>query len=206
MKLYSHPLSGNSHRARALLGILGIEHEEVVVDLKTGAHKKPEFLKLNPKGQVPVLQDGNVLLRDSTAILVYLARRYAPDDRWLPSEPAIQAEVQQWLSTAVNEIQAGPFVVRLVKIAGAPLDYDAAVGKTRSLFDEVVEPHLADREWLAAAHPTIADLACYSYIARVTEGDFSLEPYSAIRAWLARVEGIKGFVPMVRIEDLHQGG
>lgn len=202
MKLHGHPLSGNSHRAKTFLSILGLDFEDVFVDLRAGAHKAPEYLKLNPLGQVPVFEDGDLVLRDSTAILVYLARTHDRDNQWLPADATGQAKVQQWLSTAVNEIQNGPFVLRAIKLFGMPADRDAAVAKTEALFGNLFEPHLTGRDWLVNDRPTIADLACYSYIARVTEGDFSLEPYPAIRAWLERIEQIEGFSPMVHAADL----
>lgn len=202
MKLHGHPLSGNAHRAKTFLSILGVDYEDVFVDLKAGAHKAPDFLALNPLGQVPVFEDGDLVLRDSTAILTYLARKFDKENKWLPVDPTGHAQVQQWLSTAVNEVQNGPFVVRAIKLFGMPADRDAAVAKTEALFGNLFEPHLKDRSWLVGDGPTLADLACYSYIARVTEGDFSLEPYPAIRAWLERIEQIDGFAPMVHAADL----
>ena len=61
---------------------------------------------------------------------------------------------------------------------------------------QVIETHLKGREFLATDHPTIADVAGYSYIAHAPEGNVSLQEYPNIRAWLARIEGLKGFVPM----------
>ena len=174
----------------------------MLVDLSKGAHKTPEFLKLNPLGQVPAFEDGDFVLRDSTAILVYLARKFDTQNKWLPTDPAGHAKVQQWLSTAVNEVQAGPFALRAIKLFGSKLDREVVLAKTKALFESLFEPHLKIHSWLAGKAPTIADLACYSYVARVTEGDFSLEPYPAICAWLQRVEGIEGFAPMAKIEDL----
>lgn len=202
MKLYGHPISGNSHRVQLFLSILGIDYDYVRVNLMNGEHKTPSFLGLNPLGQVPVLEDEGVVLRDSTAILVYLARRFDVEKRWLPMAPVEHAQVQQWLSTAVNELQAGPFVMRLVKILGAPLDYAAAARKTQSVFDALLEPHLERCRWLVGETATIADLACYGYIARAPEGGFRLEPYPAVRAWLKNVEGLDGFVPMCAAAEL----
>ena len=101
MKLYHHPLSGHSHRARLFLSLAGVEHELVEVDLATGAHKKPEFLTLNPLGQVPVLDDDGTVVADSNAILVYLAKKLGLRD-WLPQDPAASATVQKWLSVAAG--------------------------------------------------------------------------------------------------------
>ncbi|WP_390911076.1 glutathione S-transferase N-terminal domain-containing protein [Pseudosulfitobacter sp. SM2401] len=197
MKLYGHPLSGNAHRVQNMLGILRIPHENVIVDLTVGAHKLPDFLAMNPLGQVPVLIDDDLTLRDSTAILPYLARKYDATNRWLPTDAIGNAHVQEWLSIAVNEIMQGPFVVRAIKMFAMPADLNAAKAKTDDLFDALFEPHLKDRQWLAGDHATIADIACYSYIARVTDGEYSLDAYPAIRAWLTRVEDLDGFAPFV---------
>lgn len=201
MKLYGHPLSGNTHRAAALLSILGVDYENITVDLPAGAHKAPDFLALNPLGQVPVLVDGDLVLRDSTAILVYITRKFDTQNRWLPVDAVGQAQVQEWLSTAVNEVMQGPFMVRAIPLFGIPADADAAKVKTTALFDALFEPHLKNRTWLVGDSATLADLACYSYIARVTEGDFSLDAYPAISAWLARVEALDNIAPMVNAAE-----
>lgn len=205
MKLYGHPLSCNTHRVQALLSILNVDHEYEIVDLTSGAHKQPEFLAKNPLGQVPVFEDGDLTLRDSSAILIYVAHKFDTDNKWLPADPAGAAKVQQWLSTAVNEVQNGPFVLRIVKLLDAPHDYDAAKAKTEALFGDLFEPHLSENDWLVDSAPTLADLACYGYIARVTEGDFDLSAYPAIQAWIKRVEGIDGFLQMPHAKDLMGG-
>lgn len=205
MKLYGHPLSGNTHRVKALLSILGIDYDYVSVDMKSGAHKKPDFLKMNPLGQVPVLEDDGLILRDSSAILIYIARKYDTANIWLPADAASAAQVQQWLSTAVNEINAGPFRLRLIKLLGSSFDYETALAVTTWIFGDLFEPHLTKNKWLVGDKPTLADLACYSYIARVTEGDFDLSAYPSIQAWLARVEKIDGFTPMVHAAELMGG-
>ena len=81
IRIHRHPLSGHSHRVELFASLAGIAHDLIDVDLAAGAHKQADFLALNPFGQVPVIQDGDITLSDSNAILVYLARRYAPD--WL---------------------------------------------------------------------------------------------------------------------------
>jgi len=202
MKLHGHPVSGNTHRVKNFLHILGQEFDDITVDLPNRGHKAPEFLALNPLGQVPVLEDGDQVLRDSTAILVYLAAKLDSDRTWLPADPALQGEVQQWLSVAVHEIMDGPFVVRAIKLFGSPADADQANAKTSALFDNVFEPHLTGNDWLVGDAPTIADIACYSYIACVPDGDFDLTPYPQINAWLKRVEGIDGALPMQSAQEL----
>ena len=101
MKLYSHPISGHVHRVRLFLSLLGLEHEVVHVDIRKGENKAPAFLALNSFGQLPVLDDGGVVVSDSNAILVYLAKREGRTD-WLPEDAAGAAAVQRWLSVAVS--------------------------------------------------------------------------------------------------------
>ena len=203
--LFGNPISGNAHRVHTFLNLLGLDFEDRVLRPENGEHRAPDYLALNPLGQIPVLTDGDVVLRDSSAILVYLARKYDKSNKWLPEAPEKHAEVQQWLSVAVNNIMSGPALLRAIKIFNMPLDPETAESKTRSLFDSLFEQHLGKNDWLVGDSATLADIACYSYIARVTEGEFSLEPYPAIRAWLERVESIDGFAPMGHAADLLGG-
>lgn len=202
IKLYGSPVSGNSHRVYNFLHILGLPFDNKIVDFKAREQKSADFLSMNPLGQVPVLTDDNIVLRDSTAILTYLARQYDKTNQWLPTEPDQQAYVQQWLSVAVHEVMNGPFVVRGITLSGMSDDFATVKDKTESLFNELFEPHLQKNKWLVGDNPTIADIACYSYIARVTDGDFSLAPYPEMSNWLSRIESIKVFAPMLTGKEL----
>ena len=194
IRLHRHALSGHSHRVELFLSLIRQPFETVDVDLLAGAHKQPAFLALNPFGQVPVIEDGDTVVSDSNAILIYLARTYA-EENWLPRDAATAAAVQRWLSVAAGEINAGPGAARLVTVFGAGLDHERAKAIATALF-EVMEAHLDDRTFLVGDDPTIADVAGYSYIAHAPEGGVSLQPYPNIRAWLNQVESLPGFVPM----------
>ncbi|AUH51761.1 glutathione S-transferase [Chromobacterium sp. ATCC 53434] len=194
LKLYDFVLSGHSHRARLMLALLGLEYEAIPVNLAAGEHKQPDFLALNRFGQIPVLVDGDEVIADSNAILVYLARRYGHGD-WLPSDPVREARVQRWLSVAAGPLAFGPAQARLHKWRGVPLDYELAVGRAKALF-QVMEQELAERPFLAGDAATIADVALYTYTAHAPEGEIPLEPYPHVRAWLARVEALPGFLAM----------
>ncbi|MGS0891946.1 glutathione S-transferase family protein [Burkholderia stagnalis] len=194
IKVYSFPLSGHSHRVRLFLSLLGLPFETVDVDLAAGAQRAPAFLALNPLGQVPVIDDGGTVLADSNAILVYLAKRYG-DAHWLPDDPAGAAAVQRWLSFAAGPIASGPAAARLVTVFGAPLDPEAAKRTAAKLLD-VIDRELAGKPFAVGARPTIADVAAYTYLAHAPEGGVSLDPYPHLRAWLARVEALPGFVGM----------
>ena len=193
MKLYDVTLSGHAHRARLFLGLLGLDHELIPVDLTAGEHHRAEFRALNPFGQVPVLDDEGVIVPDSNAILVYLAKKHGRTD-WLPEDPAGAARVQRWLSVAAGQIAFGPCAARLVTLFGANFNHEEAIARAHAVL-KLIEQAVTGAEWLAADHATIADVALYSYIARAPEGDVDLTPYPQVRAWLARVEALPGFVP-----------
>jgi glutathione S-transferase len=195
--VYRHPLSGHAHRAELFLSLLGLPYETVDIDLAKGAQRRPEFLAKNPFGQVPVIEDDGVTVADSNAILVYLATRYDADGPWLPRDAEAAAAVQRWLSVAAGPVAAGPASARLVTVFGSKLDHETAEATAHKLF-AVMDRHLDGRAFLAASCPTIADIACYSYIAHAPEGGVPLEPYPNIRAWLARIETLPGFIAMRR--------
>jgi glutathione S-transferase len=196
LTLYDMHTSGHSHRVRLFLSILGIDYEKVPIDTRSGNNQSPEYVALNPLGQVPTLVDGAVVITDSTAALVYLAKKYG-DERWLPEDPAGAARVQRWLSTASGELYRGPVLCRAAKVFGRKLDIAAAEAWAKRLFDWM-QLHLSDRTWLASDHATIADIAMYSYVRVADEGGLDLGPYPAIERWLADVEGLDGFEAMPR--------
>jgi glutathione S-transferase len=192
MKLYHHPLSGHSHRARLFLSLLGIPHELVLVDLAKGAHKAPDFLKINPFGQVPVLDDDGIIVTDSVAILVYLAKKQRRSD-WLPEEPLAAAKVQKWLSVAAGEIAYGPAAARLITVFGANFRPEEVLARAHAVLKQI-DAELSSHPFIVATAPTIADVALYSYISSAPEGNVDLSAYPHVGAWLARVEGLPGFV------------
>lgn len=198
IKLYRSAISGHSHRVELFLSLLGLPFELVNVDLAAGAHKKPEFLAINPFGQVPVMVDDTVTLADSNAILVYLAMRYAGDaGHWLPTEPVAAANVQRWLSVAAGLLAFGPATARRIVLFKQTISTDEAVARSHALF-AVMDLQLGQSAFLAGSKPTLADVANYSYVARAPEGNVSLVGYPNLRAWLARIEALPGFLPMLK--------
>lgn len=195
LTLYDFPLSGNCYKIRLLLSMLGVDYARESVDSTSGETQTAEFKKINPRGQIPVLMDGDLVLWDSMAILVYLARRYGRDV-WLPADVRIEAQVMQWLAVSENELLYGLARARVAVLFGKPFDLDQCYREARPGLD-AMERRLADNDWLAGARATIADLACYPYVALAHEGRFSLSPYPAVQQWVARVEGLDGWVPMV---------
>ena len=195
IRLYRHALSGHSHRVQLLLSLLNLDAKLVDVDLAAGEHKQAEFLARNRFGQVPVLEDGDTVIADSNAILVYLAEKYDDANTWLPVDPVAAAEVQRFLSAAAGQVAYGPAAARLVNVFGAALDHKRAIETAHSLLG-LLETHLEGRDWLVGNNPTIADVANYAYIAHAPEGDVSLDNYPNVRAWLGRITALPGFVPM----------
>ncbi|MHA3979075.1 glutathione S-transferase family protein [Halovulum sp. GXIMD14794] len=193
IRIHGFPISGHAHRVELFASLAGIAHEVVTVDLPGGAHKQPPFLALNPFGQVPVIEDGDVVIQDSNAILVYLARKYAP--AFLPTDPVLEAQVQRFLTLAAGELAFGPAAARLITVFNAPLDADFAKATAAKVLGKL-DAHLEGREFLVGDAPTIADVAIYSYTAHAPEGGVSLEPYPNVRRLLRNVEALKGFKPM----------
>lgn len=194
MKLYDLELSGNCYKARLLASLAGISLEISPVDFLAGEHKRAPLIGLNPWGEIPILVDGDVVLRDSHAILVYLASRYAGEE-WLPKDPIRLAEVVQWLSTAANEVQNGPGAARLVDKFGYDIDKEDTLKRSARILP-LLDSHLSRNEWLAAGRPTIAECAVFPYVALAPEGGVSLDPYPNIRNWIARIKGLPHFLPM----------
>lgn len=200
IQLYGHELSGNSYKAKLLLALLGLEYEWVKVDLLKGAHKQPEFLALNPFGQVPVLTDGAVVLADAQAILVYLARQYGGDS-WLPLEPEAMARVIRWLSTTAGEVRQGPESARLYhRFRATNINLERAMQRSEFILTQL-NNHLAERQWLELGHPTIADVAVFPYVALAPDGQIDLGPYPQVLAWIDRVKHLPGFVGMAGISQ-----
>ncbi|MBX3607239.1 MAG: glutathione S-transferase [Piscinibacter sp.] len=196
IRVYTFPLSGHAHRAELFLSLLGLPFERVEVDLVRRAHKQPEFLALNPFGKVPVIDDDGTVIADSHAILVYLAQRYDAGARWLPSDPVGAAEVQRWLALSAGPLVNGAAAARWDTLTGKTVA-PAVQATARDLLGQM-QSHLAGRDWLVGASPTIADVALYSYTAHVPEGGVALEPYPAVQAWLARIEALPGFIDLPR--------
>ncbi|HEI8866275.1 TPA: glutathione S-transferase [Serratia odorifera] len=193
LKLYGTPLSGHVHRVTLLLKMLNLPYE--FIDAPAEVRHSDAYRQLNPLGQVPLLVDGDFALPDSNAIMTYLVKRYAPDSHWLPEQPQAAAQVQVWLSHAAGEVRYGPASCRLIDQFAVAEDYASALAITQRFLPQV-EQHLAHREYLATEQPTIADLACYSYLAVAPEGGISLGDYPAIRRWIARIQALPGFFAM----------
>lgn len=194
MKLYDFPLSGNCHKVRLMLSLLQLDYDLIPVNLKEGEHKSAEFLQLNPLGQVPVLIDDDVVIWDSQAILVYLARRYGKE-QWLPTDADSMSKVMQWLSTAANEIQNTFASARRHYLFNTQIDINSAQQKAYQLL-RIFNEHLSQHHWLECNQPTIADIACFPYIALAPQGKISLDAYPHVTTWINRIKDLPDYVSM----------
>lgn len=200
IRLYGHELSGNSYKAKLLLSLLDLDYEWIRVDLMAGAHKQPEFLALNPFGQVPVLVDGDRVIADAQAILVYLARQYG-GEAWLPLEAESMSRVIRWLSTTAGEVRQGPESARLYHLFKATrINLEQSNQKSEFILTQL-NNHLAEREWLELGHPTIADVAVFPYIALAPDGKIDLTLYPHVLNWIDRVKQLPNFVGMIGIAE-----
>ncbi|MDP2608993.1 MULTISPECIES: glutathione S-transferase family protein [unclassified Oceanobacter] len=194
MQLYDLEPSGNCYKVRLFAALIDLPLELIAVDFLDGAHKRAPVTDLNPWGELPVLVDGDVTLRDSQAILVYLAREYG-GHQWWPDGAAQQGEVMQWLSTAANEIQHGPNSARLVDKFGYALNKQQTLDTSNRIL-ALLEQHLTTHDWLALQRPTIAECAVFPYVAIAWEGGIDLSGYPHINQWIARIKALPKFIPM----------
>ncbi len=194
LTLYDLEVSGNCYKVRLLSALLGVPLDVKRVDFMAGAHKQSPLIELNPFGELPILVDGDIILRDSQAILIYIARKWG-GEAWLPTDAASMARVAQWLFVAGNEIARGPNDARLHDKFGYKLDVTLAREKAARILT-LMDGHLASHTWLALERPTIADIACMPYIGIGHEGGVALDAYPAVSAWIGRIKSLPGFVSM----------
>lgn len=200
IQLYGYEISGNSYKVRLFLELLHLNYEWINVDLMKGEHKSPEYLALNPFGQVPLLVDGDTKLADAQAILVYLARQYG-DDLWLPLDALPLAQVVRWLSTTAGEVRQGPESARLYHLFGATsINLERAHQKAEYILTQL-NNHLSTRTWLELERPTIADVAVFPYVALAPDGKIDLDAYPHVLAWIDRIKHLPGFVGMAGIAE-----
>ena len=192
LKLYDMERSGNCYKARLMLALLGLPYEKVLVDLSKGQQKEPGYLALNPVGQVPTLDDNGTVIRDSSAVLVYLGAKYGKGS-WYPATPEAMGAVQQWLAYVTNEVFQGLAISRAIKIGIRQGDYEAAKANGLKVLG-LYEAALSGKTWLVGNGPTVADVASYSYIAMSPQAGISHDAYPAIAAWCGRIEALPGYV------------
>ncbi|RTL48427.1 MAG: glutathione S-transferase family protein [Bradyrhizobiaceae bacterium] len=199
-KLYSMQRSGNSYKVRLALALIGEPYQAIEIDILRGESRTPEFLAMNPSGQVPLLEvaDGRYLA-ESNAILWYVTvgTPLAPEDR------IDRAQALQWMFFEQHALEpsvgAAYFWLALVR-GGRDLQTHALEDWMERGYGalQVMENHLKTHDYFAAGRLTLADIALYGYTHVADQCDFDLSGFPSIRAWLRRVEAEPGFVPMTR--------
>ncbi|RKH97044.1 glutathione S-transferase family protein [Corallococcus sp. AB038B] len=199
MKLYFHPLSGNSRRVLLVAAHLDIPLERIVVDLTTGKQRETSYLGINPNGRVPVLDDGGFVLWESRAIMVYLAEK-TPGQTLLPTDAQGRADVNRWLfwcsahMAPANTVLVQENFVKQRTGRGPPDPAEVARGE--ALFAQtapVLDSHLAGRTWVTQERLTLADLSLAASFALAGPARLPLEGYANLRAWLGRVQQLEAW-------------
>ncbi|NRD52234.1 glutathione S-transferase family protein [Corallococcus exiguus] len=199
MKLYFHPLSGNSRRVLLVAAHLDIPLERIVVDLTTGKQREASYLGINPNGRVPVLDDGGFVLWESRAIMVYLAEK-TPGQTLLPTDAQGRADVNRWLFWCSAHMAPANTVLVLEnfvkqRTGRGPPD-PAEVARGEALFAQtapVLDSHLAGRTWVTQERLTLADLSLAASFALAGPARLPLEGYANLRAWLGRVQELEAW-------------
>jgi glutathione S-transferase len=196
MRLYHHPMSSNSRRAVMTAVHLGVKVELVLVDLSKGEQRKPEFLRLNPNGHVPVLDDGGFVLWESNAIMQYLADK-TPGQTVYPQELQARADVNRWLfwsahhwAPSISILGWENFVKQL--IGQGPPD-PVMVKRGDGLVTElagILDAHLADKSWVAQGKLTLADLAVAAPLMAIVPAKLPVAGYPHLLAWFERVQAL----------------
>ena len=194
MRLHDYAASGNCYKVRLLLALLGLDYERVAVDIFAGDTLTPEFARLNPVRETPVLElDSGETITQSNAILWYLAE----GTTYLPADRLHRARVVQWLSFEQERVMPGLGGTRFRRATGrAALDpaADAARFATGLGTLRVLDDHLADREFLVGDGCSIADLSIFGYTHVADQAGFELSAFPGVVAWLVRVCELPGFV------------
>ncbi len=193
--LYSMQRSGNCYKARLALAQLGIPYQIVDLDILKGETRTPDFLAMNPNGKIPLLElDDGSLLPESNAILGYLAE----GSRFVPAGRLPRARTLQWMFFEQYSHEPYIAVMRFwLRYSGTPEQFaDQLDGKMKGGYAalDALERGLSGHDFLVGDRYSIADVSLYAYTHVAHEGEFDLDPYTAIRAWLERIASQSGHV------------
>jgi glutathione S-transferase len=183
----------NGYKVRLLLSILKIQYELVELDMYGGEHKREPFLSLNPFGQMPALTDGDYVIADSHACLVYLARKYDTSGRWLPADAEREAKVAEWLSKSANEVHQGPWMKRAkIRRPDAIKVPDQEIDARCDHILRIMDSELGKRTWLALGSATIADISCFGPISMLKVSGYDTDKWPNVTRWLNDIRALPG--------------
>jgi len=198
LKLYDHPLSGNSYKSRLALSCLGIQYERINVDVFKGEQNSPQFAALNPNKKIPVLVDEDFIMWESNALLFYIGKKYSPNPL-CPEDPRAHGLVAQWLFFGKTMIDPNLAIARyLTRFVSPEMQDPQELAKYRAhgmLALKILDDHLLENEFLAGDY-SIADIGCYPYVHLAPEGEIDLSSYPSVTSWCQRIESQPGYISM----------
>jgi glutathione S-transferase len=191
MRLYDYSASANCYKARLLLALLGRDYERVPVDIFAGDTLTDAYAALNPARETPVLEldDGTVVTQSSA--IVWLLAEGTP---YLPGDPVQRAQVVQWLCFEQERVMGGIGAARFRIVTGrAPERVARLLALGRGAL-EILDAHLATRDWLVGDACSVADLANFAYAHTAEDAGLPLAEHPAVCAWLDRIRALPGFM------------
>lgn len=198
LKLYEHPLSGNSYKVRLALSQLEVEYEREFIDIFKGEHHSSDYEKLNPNRKIPVLIDGDFHMWESNAILLYLGKKYSPNLLY-PEDLSVFGAMAQWLFFGKTSVDPNLAVARYLSKFVSPENRDEdllfKLQTQGNAVLRIMDNHLEYSDFLAGAY-SIADIACYPYVSMAPEGGVDLSPYGNVVLWCDRIKSQPGYIGM----------
>jgi glutathione S-transferase len=197
--VYGYRFSGNCWKVTTILDLTGVRYAWVDVDSNAGETRTPKFLAMNPNAKVPtVTLPGGEVVTESCAILCH----FAEGTRWMPAPGLARTRVLEWLFfeqySHEPTIAVARNILTYLKQAEVQAERLAECQRRGAMALDVMERRLAGHDWLTDAGPTVADIALCGYTQAADEGGFDLARWPGVRAWVARVLGLPGVVPLPR--------
>lgn len=209
--LYDYALSGNCYKIRLFASILNVEYERIAVEFYPAAdHKSKTMLQLSPAGTLPILKTRDMVLSETSAMLFWMAKKFDETANWLPQDVDQQGQVLEWMGFA-GTLSSTIGQARLNALFQTPTDKEHAIKNGRNALRQI-ESHLTnqsfeDQQFLTGSTPTIADIACFPYVALSPDVGANLglehDGYPAIRNWIYALKSLPGFIPMPGIYAMH---
>lgn len=203
MKLYVHPASPFARKTVMAASLLGIAAETVFVDLFAGQGQAPEFLKLNPQGKVPTLEDGGFTLWESNAIVQYLGS-VAGDSPLYPNDAKVRADIARWMfweSTTwapAGMVYVYENVLKAMLNRGEPDPEELRKGEEKfHRAAKLLDDHLAGRDWLVGDGLSLADISVAASLMYAVPGKYPLETYPNITRWFAQIETLPAWIATI---------
>ncbi len=212
--LYDYALSGNCYKIRLFASILNVGYERVSVEFHPSAeHRSDHMLAISPAGTLPVLTSGEMILSESQAMLLWMAQKFDPESVWWPKDNQVneQVMVMQWMAFS-TQLTASVGQARLNSLFKTPIDKEkvlaASLHTLRLLESHLAEQSFEKKQFLVGFLPTIADIACFPYVALSHDVGANLgldhDSFPEIRNWIYEIKSLGGFIPMPGIFEMHE--